>query len=80
MKRLFLYYTALLLACAMLFAGTGTAFAETDDDASTDVTAQCEYGCNVKSKHLRSRLANFNEKEKHTIEADGWVSITWDDL
>ena len=81
MKRLFLFCTALLLACTMLFAGAGTAYAQTggDEPAPTDVTSQCEYDCSVKSKYLRARLANLNIKEKQAIEADGWISITWDD-
>ncbi len=81
MRRHFPIFITLLLAAAMLFAGAGTAYAQTDGEERkpTDVTRQCEYACSKKSKYLRSRLANFNESEKQVLEAGQWVSISWTD-
>ena len=78
MKRYFPIFITLLLAVAMLFAGAGTAYAQTDGEErkAANVTRQCEYDCSQKSKYLRARLANFKDSEKQLLEPGQWVSIS----
>lgn len=78
MKRVFQSVTGMLLVLLLLLPGVARRSASADGE-SRDVSAKCTYESSRKSKYLRDRLANLDEKEAHALDAGDWVLIRWSD-